>query len=120
MAFDPLDWIDLAAGLDIASEAACRTAVSRYYYAVFMKSLLSLAHDGKIEPRGDRTDHGAVARALRVNRHSAGGALERLARLREAADYDVTTEFTPLIVAEAREQALEVVRMCQSDWASLP
>lgn len=120
MAFDPLDWIELADRLDTASEAACRTAVSRYYYAVFLKSLLSLAHDGRLEPRGDRTDHGAVGRELRKSRRLAGAAMERLARLRETADYNVEIAITALNVADARELAADVVFMCEGDWARLP
>jgi len=46
--------------------------------------------------------------------------MERLARLREMADYDVDFAFTPLNVAEARELAADVVFMCEGDWARLP
>jgi hypothetical protein len=58
VAFDPLAWIALAgeiAGRD--DEASHRTAIGRYYYAVFLKSRLSLAHDNKIDPSGRGSEH---------------------------------------------------------------
>lgn len=120
MAFDPLEWIDFAERLDLNSEAARRTAVGRFYYAVFLKALLSLSHDRRIEPRGDRTDHSAVLRELKKTRWRAGVALGKLSRLRGVADYEASVEISTEDVASARLAAAEVVQMCEGDWARLP
>lgn len=120
MTFDPLEWIDLADQMGRNPEAARRAAIGRYYYAVFLKSLLSLDHDGRLERRGDRSDHSAVVRELRLTRRRAGSALYNLQRLRELADYDEAAEIATLDVERARTLAAEVVLMCRSDWARLP
>lgn len=121
MPFDPLKWLTLANELAARDdEASRRTAIGRYYYAVFLKSRISLAYDGKLTPTGHGTDHSAVARELKKRRASAGTALEGLARLREKADYEPGAAVLPDSVTKANAHAAEVVRMCQSDWGRLP
>lgn len=67
--FDPLRWLQVADSLAVsADEADCRTAISRYYYGVFMQSLTSLAFDGLLEPTRSRSDHSLVVRTLRRSR----------------------------------------------------
>ena len=121
MAFDPLDWIGVADSLATGTdEAPLRTAIGRYYYAVFLKSRLSLAHDGKFTPTGRGSDHSGVSRALKMHRASAGTAMENLGRLRERADYEPTASISPREIAAAKEWAEEVTRMCSGDWERLP
>lgn len=121
MAFDPLDWLGTAdLLLAEGSEASLRTAVSRAYYAVWLKSLLSLEHDGLLNRSGSRNDHTAVVRALRVRRATASKMLSELARDREASDYDTEIRVTASAARTSISTAKEVARLLAPDWARLP
>ena len=117
MAFEPLDWLDVAETLAIGDEAARRTAIGRYYYALFLKSRITLAQSGLLNVRGDDTDHRAVIAALRLNkRAAAGNALAQLRLLRNRADYDIAFEASSGDVQRARALGREIRRMCEPDW----
>jgi uncharacterized protein (UPF0332 family) len=116
--FDPLQWIQVANRLaESQDEADCRTAISRYYYGVFIQSLASLEFDSLLEPTRSRSDHSLVVRTLRKSRRpQAAFALQRLSVLREQADYDLTTDVTRETAQEARSLADAVARACSTDW----
>jgi len=121
VAFDPLDWIALADELAARSdEASHRAAIGRYYYGMFVKSLLSLEFEGKLQPTGSRADHREAVRALSGARSSAAISLNNLARLREAADYRVNPAVTAADLQRARGHAAAIQRMCAPDWAKIP
>jgi uncharacterized protein (UPF0332 family) len=116
--FEPLKWIAVADRLAASNdEADYRTAISRYYYGVFIQSLLSLQFDRLLEPTRSRSDHSLVVRTLRGSRRSqAAFALQRLAVLRELADYETESEVTRETANEAQMLAAAVVRACATDW----
>ena len=121
MAFDPTDWIKLADELaERGEEASIRAAIGRNYYGAFLKSLLSLEYEGKIRPRGDRSDHREVVRLLSVARGRAAIALNTLARLREVADYRVNPSVTRDDLSRARAHVTAIPQMCESDWGKIP
>lgn len=102
----------------MSSEASRRAAASRYYYAVWLKSLIALEEKALYQRARARDDHAAVARALRANRRfQAGVHLRELSRLREQADYDEDTPFTEADLDRARTLANEVRRLSANDWA---
>lgn len=120
MPFDPVEWLDVADSLaeQATSEASRRAAASRYYYAVWLKSLIALEASGLYRRSRSRDDHAAVARTLRSNRRfQAGVHLRELARLREHADYDEQAPFSEAHLARARDLASEVRRLSATDWA---
>lgn len=121
MAFDPIDWIALADELaERGEEASNRAAIGRYYYGAFLKSLLSLEYEGKMQPRGDRSDHREVVRLHSAARGRAAVALNNLARLRETADYRVNPPITGSDLTRARAHVTAIQEMCRSDWAKIP
>jgi hypothetical protein len=119
--FEPLDWLTTADELrDAGGEASLRAAAGRYYYAVWLKSLLSLESDGILKRRNNRDDHFAVIRALRRKRTAAAEALQVLESLRAAADYRPERTFTAQMAAQAQLAAERVRFFCEADWARLP
>ena len=59
-----------------------------------------------------------MIRLLKQHRRvTVGEDLQRLARLREHADYDEQTPFTEAHLARARDLASEVRRLSSTDWA---
>lgn len=122
MAFEPLDWLTTAArlGTDTRDEASRRTAAGRLYYAVWLKSLLSLEARQLYTRNQSRDDHSGVIRVLKQNRRvTVGESLQRLSRLRERADYDEQSPFTEADLDRARSLANEVRRLSAGDWREL-
>ncbi len=120
MPFDPLDWLRTAESLalSIDDEAALRASATRYYYAVWLKSLLALEANGLYTRRNGREDHQGVVRALKLNRrHQVGDELQNLARLRERADYDEATRFTAEDAGRARTLAERARFLSAPDWS---
>ncbi len=121
MAFEPLDWLTTAArlGTDTRDEASRRTAAGRLYYAVWLKSLLSLEARQLYTRNQSRDDHSGVIRVLKQNRRvTVGESLQRLSRLRERADYDEQSPFTEADLDRARTLANEVRRLRPATGAS--
>lgn len=118
--FDPLDWLAVAAELGSSrDEARLRISVGRYYYAVFLKSRDSLEAAGLLAPVHSEADHRGVALALRDNKRGVvAGHLDRLRRLRNVSDYDVSASVSSAQVRSARAMAQEVVRLSRSDWVA--
>ncbi len=120
--FAPLDWLDTVDRLRASgTEADIRTALGRTYYAVWLRSRLSLEEAGLLTPRGDVSDHRRVINALKNNRRPlAGNALGKLLMLRERADYVPDEDVTEQDLDDALEE-VEVVRNdCSGDWAKDP
>lgn len=117
-----MDWLTLADQLgQRPDEASLRSAVSRYYYAVFLKSRDTLTAQHLLTPRNQDSDHRDVSVALKQNRRAgAGTALDTLRRLRNDADYDSSLTFAAPQVTRARDLASEVQRLCSQDWARPP
>ncbi len=114
-------WIALADELATrGDEASHRAAIGRYYYGMFIKSLLSLEFEGKMHPTGGRADHREAVTRLSIGRGGAGLALNNLARLREAADYRVAPAVTRKELERAQSHVAAIRRMCDPDWAKIP
>lgn len=122
MAFDPQAWLETAGRLGaFDDEASLRAAAGRWYYGVWLKTLLSLENDGVFLRRNSRDDHSAVPRVLRDRRRAAAGmAMRHLARLRERADYETERPFTRADERDAARFAAEVARLLAPDWSRLP
>lgn len=91
-AFDPADFLALAralAGTTDPSEAELRTAISRAYYAVFLKARENLVRLGRITPTQSGEDHGLVIATLRGHGGPHGDQLDKLRRNRGQADYQL-------------------------------
>lgn len=121
MSFDPLTWLPIADRLrSDGDEAARRTAVGRYCYAVFIQARRSLEHDGLYNASRSRADHAGVVWALRRNRRGrAADFLARLGTLRNTADYDAAIPLTAVHSDDAWTLALEIQRLLRDDWARL-
>ena len=122
MAFDPQDWLETAVRLGaFDDEASLRAAAGRWYYGVWLKTLLSLEHDGLLLRRNSRDDHSAVPRILHDRRRAAAGmAMRHLGRLRERSDYETERPFNRADERAAAGFAADVVRLLAPDWARLP
>jgi hypothetical protein len=84
--FNPLEFLRLAREMGAASsEAELRAAVGRAYYALF------LVTREKLKVTGNRNIHARVVEKLRNHPgfRSTGDQLDRLKRLRVAADYQM-------------------------------
>ena len=90
--FDPGDFLTLARSLASkpgATEAELRTAVSRAYYAVFLKARENLVRLGRMSPTQSGGDHGPVIATLRGHGGPHGDQLDKLRRNRGQADYQL-------------------------------
>jgi uncharacterized protein (UPF0332 family) len=90
--FDPQGFLDLADSLVSApspNEAELRSAVSRSYYALFLKARENLASSDKITPSRSATDHRTVITALKSSGGKEGHVLDKLLTQRHRADYDL-------------------------------
>lgn len=118
MAFDSLEWVNLAETLAAnGDEASLRAAIGRYYYAVFVKSRDALSAKGLLTISHGDGDHRAVVDALNNNKRGAAGqALNSLRRGRNTADYDMTLPVSRAEVSRAMHEASEVQRVCKDDW----
>jgi len=113
--FDPADFLRLAQALSEAqssAEAEFRSAASRTYYAVFLEARERLINRGQLAPNRTGAGHLAVGRALRFRNRLVGNEFDRLRRLRNRADYDVTHHIGRSVTARA-------VGVAQSIWSRL-
>jgi len=97
MPFDPEQFLALAHDLartDGAGEAAFRSAISRAYYAVFLKARASLEHSGQLQPTYTGRDHALIIAALRADGGAQGDQLDKLRQDRARADYRLNLEMT--------------------------
>jgi uncharacterized protein (UPF0332 family) len=110
--FDPHDFLRLAARLAQSSEEAePRSAISRAYYAVFLKARENLRATGVALTNTGR-DHGLVVRALRARGGPEGNQLDRLRVQRGRVDYNLNARIQ-------QAQALQVIEIAQRLWARL-
>jgi uncharacterized protein (UPF0332 family) len=111
--FDPRQFLDLAILLSQSTnEGELRSAVSRAYYAVFLKAREALQSDGTLVLTRTGRDHGLVVRALRSRARSEGNQLDRLRVQRSLADYDLNRPVQ-------RAQVAQLVEIAQSLWTRL-
>ena len=115
MALDPAELTHVAERLladPQRNEAACRTAVNRFYYACHLTARDQLYGVDAGGVSGRRPSHVAVIEAVR-SRHDVDAAtrLDDLKRMREVADYVRDSEHSEIraVFAEAGV----------SDWAEL-
>jgi uncharacterized protein (UPF0332 family) len=94
-AFSPEDFLALSDRLSRSTDQAeLRTALSRAYYASFLKARALLDMD-----RLQTSDvHGRVMRVLGLKSRRDSADLERLRRARNRADYDIRVLFAALDV----------------------
>jgi uncharacterized protein (UPF0332 family) len=103
--FDPADFLAVARRLTRGhSEGDYRSAISRAYYAVFLRNREALTKSGTIATSNSGQDHGLVFRALRNRNRTLGREFDRLRRARTSADYD-------LMARPTREDAADFVRL---------
>jgi hypothetical protein len=110
---NPLDFLDLAeelAGRD--DEAARRTAVGRFYYAVFLQCRAEVAKR-VVPPRGARI-HQWVANQPREENPQRAAFLHELRSHRNVADYDIEVEFLPSIVDRAARLAERILNSAEA------
>jgi hypothetical protein len=102
--FDPQSFLQLARDLSAShgdDEAYRRTAVSRAYYGCFHLARRGLERGGRWAA-GTVNAHERVIQELRSRRRDGlANSLRALRRVREYADYDLQTPFTPIITSEA-------------------
>ncbi len=115
MALDPADLVSLADRLLAESggdEAACRTAISRMYYACHLSARdQRFGLDAGAAP-GQRPSHRAVIREVQAQTGvDAARDLEDLKRMREVADYVRDLEHPEVRAVFARQGV--------SDWSAL-
>jgi uncharacterized protein (UPF0332 family) len=96
-------------------EAASRTCVSRAYYAAFLllrDAILMLPiRDAELRRRIERTNvaHAIVAEVVRAVDANVGDYFVNLRRLRNRADYETRTSFSPADVVYALKIAGEII-----------
>jgi cytosine/adenosine deaminase-related metal-dependent hydrolase len=90
--FDPEEFLALADRLSKGtSQAELRSAISRAYYAVFLRAREEMASSGTTT--GTSSDHAIVARA---QSRQARGNLNTLRRMRNRADYNLQASFSQI------------------------
>lgn len=112
MPLNPLDFLHLARRLVGGNEAERRSAVSRSYYAVFLRARENLSRTGAITPTGGGRDHRIVIRTLRSLDLATGNMVDRLRTLRGRADYNLTATI-------GTQQARNAVLLAQTVWPRL-
>jgi hypothetical protein len=116
--FDPLLWIGVADELAVGREEAhLRTAIGRVYYALFVKTRDELESAGRLQPRGDDSDHRAVVACLQVRRGNAALILSRLRRERNASDYEPNVEMGYSTWMSVRRDCDDYLRLVSPDWS---
>jgi hypothetical protein len=88
--FDPEGFLTVARDLSSkagASEAELRTAVSRAYYAVFLKARSTQIRLGRMAATGGGDEHFLVIQCLRGQGGPQGDQLDKLRKNRGVADY---------------------------------
>lgn len=113
--FNPLDFLKLAEELKLSveDEAKIRTAISRAYYAAFLKAREWLrAKEWPVY--GDARDHREVPNGLRRQvGKSASDNLGFLRRRRNNADYDLIKSLIEKDVNYAISLAQTVIKRCR-------
>jgi uncharacterized protein (UPF0332 family) len=105
--FDPLRFLSLARELSSGDEARLRTSVSRAYYSSFLVARERLGLTRERVPEVHRT----VIEELGARNRPAGVRLHRLRRMRNIADYDLSTRIESEDAAMALELAERII-----DW----
>lgn len=96
-AFDPLGFLDVAralAGKQAPTQSELRTALSRAYYAVFLRARERLIARGRMHTSGTGEDHYLVISTLRSTGVPHGDQLDRLRVKRASADYDLNAQIS--------------------------
>lgn len=111
--FDPSEFLQLAARLSqSANQGELRSAVSRAYYAVFLRAREVLRATNAITPTNSGRDHGNVIQALRTRGGPEGNQLDRLRVQRGRVDYNLN-------ITIQQAQAAQLIQVAQSLWARL-
>lgn len=113
--FESVDFLTLADQLanDAAGgEAGYRCALSRCYYAAFLKARETLAASGTIGLTRTGLDHGIVIQRLRAANRSTGDQLDKLRRKRTRADYDLAGHV-------GQREAQQTVAITKALWPGL-
>ncbi len=111
MPFDPEDFLSLAKNLtsaSSASEADLRTAISRAYYAVYLRARETLIAAGEMQSTKSGADHGIVISKLRSRGGSLGDQVDWLRVRRTRADYRLASP----VAAKAQD----IVTVAQAVW----
>ena len=111
--FDPVEFLELADRLSQGiTEGDFRSAVSRAYYAIFLRARENLTAANLITPTATGGDHRLVVRTLKSQRRVEGNQLDRLRRRRNLADYNIS-------ISVSQADAGRVVQVARALWARL-
>lgn len=111
--FDPHEFLQLAAQLSQATtQGELRSAVSRAYYATFLRAREVLAANNSISPTNTGQDHGIVIQALRSRNRAEGNQLDRLRVQRGRSDYNLN-------VSLSQAEAAQAIQVARSLWNRL-
>lgn len=112
--------MDLAKRLNHDDEAELRTAISRAYYAMRLRTQQSLEAGGKTLP--DEPRHADIWIALGRIHWQAGNRLSAMYRARERADYRLEAEMDQLRIdlQESLENAEFIAEAGAGSWSTLP
>jgi uncharacterized protein (UPF0332 family) len=119
--FNPLSFLDLAKRLNHDDEAELRTAISRAYYAVHLRTQQSLEAQGRIST-GEKHTHSDIWVALGRIHWKAGNRLSTMYRARVRADYRLGAEVDELRIdlEESVENAKYIAEVGAGSWSTLP
>jgi uncharacterized protein (UPF0332 family) len=111
--FDPKGFLDLADSLVSPSspnEAELRSAISRAYYALFLKARRNLVLSNRMTLSATGADHRTVINVLKAAGGKQGHVLDKLLKQRRRADYDLHISPTP-------GYARQIVQTAKNLWA---
>ena len=95
-----------------ASQGDLRSAISRAYYAVFLRARENLALAGAITPTRGRADHRLVVETLRSGGRPEGDELDKLRARRGRADYEIG-------VSISKGEANQAIALARHLWNRL-
>ena len=118
--FNPTEYYTLAEFLSkIDCEGAKRSAISRYYYSIFLLSRSYLVTCNRFIPSGNSQDHERIKNELtnssNENERILGNAMNKLREYRNLADYELNYDIkkNETIIEEWIEEAwtnLQIIR----------